>query len=197
METHVLENKVELAQLGVRFIVRTNNYHQCPKPFNNYFASSSGKITTENGKVLATLINNAGYEMVKVSVNGKQNTTTVHRLVALAWVKKPETNERLIVDHINDCKTDNRASNLRWISYHDNLVKHHRMATMSGEHSYCHGRAVVKVSQDGREKFYRSISAAARDNQMSVTSVQGSANHTLNLNRPYHFEFTDKQMEEK
>jgi hypothetical protein len=199
METHVIENKVELSELSVRFIVRTDKFRQCPAPFSDYYASSSGKIIGRTKHVLSTLVNNAGYEMVNVYVDGKYTTTTVHRLVALAWVKQPKTDEKLVVDHINDDKLDNNASNLRWVTYHTNLVKHHRMETMSGNSSYSHGRAVVKISENGRKDVYKSISAASRDNDLSVTSIQGCCNHTLHLNRPYRFEFaqSDKQMEEK
>lgn len=164
-----------------------------PSAYKNLWADCKGNIykMTKHGGMLMpkTWINNAGYEITNmVTPDGKYTTVPVHRVVATAWVKRPDTDTKLVVDHINDCKTDNRASNLRWVTYHDNLVKHHRMATMYGELSYSHGRAVVKISEGG-QKFYKSLSAAARDNQMSVTSVQGSANHTLHLDRPYYFEF--------
>lgn len=172
-------------------------FRRCPYPYSHYFVSYYGQVLTENKNIKSTLVNNAGYEMVGIYTGAKYTTTTVHRLVALAWVQQLKTDKRMVVDHINDNKLDNQASNLHWVTYHDNLVKHHRMATMSGDHSYTHGRAVVKIYEDGKTKFYKSISAASRDNDLSVTSVQGSANGTLHLDRPYHFEFTDKQMEEK
>lgn len=197
METHVLENKVELAQLGVRFIVRTDNFRQCPAPFSHYAASFSGKIVGIRGNVLSTYINSAGYEIVQVKKdNSKYTATTVQHLVALAWLPNPQGLSD--VDHKDDDKSNNSADNLQWLSHRDNLTKHHRMEKMSGKHNYCHGRAVLKIYEDGKEKFYKSLSAAARDNDLSVTSVQGSANRTLHLDRPYYFEFapSDKQMEE-
>ena len=169
-------------------------FRRCPRPYNHYFANYYGGIMTENKNIKSTLVNNAGYEMVEViKDNGKPTTTTVHRLVALAWVKKPETDEKLVVDHVDDNKLNNKVSNLRWVTYHANLIKHHRMSVMSGEHSYTHGRAVIKIYEGGQEKFYRSLSAAARDNDLSVTSIQGSANQTLHLDRPYYFEFAQEE----
>lgn len=197
MTTHVLENEVELALLGIQINIKVNTYRQCPKPFSHYAASSSGKIVGSRGKVLTTIINSAGYENVSVRKdNGELTTTTVQHLVALAWLPNPQ--HLSDVDHKDDDKLNNAVSNLQWLSHRDNLVKSHRMETMSGVHNYCHGRAVVKISENGHRDYYKSISAASRDNALSVTSVQGSANHTLHLNRPYRFEFAQsgKQMEE-
>ncbi|WP_063515663.1 HNH endonuclease [Schleiferilactobacillus harbinensis] len=197
MTTHVLENEVELAQLGIQINIKVNTYRQCPKPFSHYLASSSGKIVGSRGNVLSTYINSAGYENVQVKKdNRKYTATTVQHLVALAWLPNPQGLSD--VDHKDDNKLNNCVDNLQWISHRDNLTKNHRMEKMSGKHNYCHGRAVLKIYEDGKEKFYKSLSAAARDNDLSVTSVQGSANHTLNLDRPYRFEFAqEEKMEEE
>lgn len=167
-------------------------FRRCPEPYNHYFASYYGCIMTENKNIKSTKTNNAGYEMVEIYTGTKYTTTTVHRLVALAWIEQPKTDKRLVVDHINDCKTDNRASNLRWVTYHTNLIKHHRMLVMSGNHSYTHGHAVVKVASDGKTKFYKSMSEAARENSLSFTSVRGSCAGTLHLNHPFYFKFAQE-----
>lgn len=55
----------------------------------------------------------------KVRINGKPYF--VHRLVALVHVRKPKTNERLVIDHINGVKNDNRSVNLRWVTQDKNV----------------------------------------------------------------------------
>ena len=61
-----------------------------------------------------------GYLRVSLS-DGHRNYKhyEVHRLVALHFV--PGYKEGLVVNHINEIKTDNRAENLEWCTYQYNL----------------------------------------------------------------------------
>jgi hypothetical protein len=51
------------------------------------------------------------------------------------------------------------------------------------------GRPVRKVNDDSSFEVYSSIKEAAEAVGLSNTSVAGSANGTLHLNKPYHFVF--------
>ena len=55
-----------------------------------------------------------GYLRVKMSKDGKHQHKAVHVLLAETYIDKPDTEERLTVDHINRVRTDNRIDNLRW-----------------------------------------------------------------------------------
>jgi hypothetical protein len=59
----------------------------------------------------------AGYAMIKL--NGKM--TQLHRVVAEHFVDKPDIQERLAVNHLNLNKLDNRAENLEWVTYTQNM----------------------------------------------------------------------------
>lgn len=52
------------------------------------------------------------YERVHLSLNGKSKTVSVHRLVALAFVENPNNYKE--VNHIDENKLNNAASNLEW-----------------------------------------------------------------------------------
>lgn len=52
---------------------------------------------------------------------GGQRTYLVHRLVAEAFVEKPETDEKLEVNHLNFNKLDNRAENLEFCTHSRNM----------------------------------------------------------------------------
>lgn len=163
--------------------------------YQNLYADFEGNIyrRTKNGmKRVPTFINNAGYQLVQVTKdNGKMSTTTVQHVVASAWLPNPQ--HLSDVDHIDDDKLNNAVSNLQWLSHRDNLIKGHRSYSLAGHGSPVTGRKVIKVSKDGKKKTYRSISAAARDNDLSFSSVRGSANHQMTLDRPYYFEFAQEE----
>lgn len=50
----------------------------------------------------------------------RNNCFPIHRVVAETWCEKLDTNERLVVDHIDGDKYNNLASNLRWVTYKEN-----------------------------------------------------------------------------
>jgi hypothetical protein len=191
------EQELGLEKASIIFEIKESCYRQCLPPFSNYFANCNGSIITNQGHFVNTHENNAGYEMVSViKDNGRHTTTTVQHLVALAWLPNPK--HLSDVDHKDDNKLNNSVDNLQWLSHRDNLKKHHRSSLTQGHGSVVVGRKVIKVSTDGTTKTYHSISSAAKDNDLSFSSVRGSANRQLALNRDYYFEFaqSDKQMEE-
>lgn len=65
-------------------------------------------------EIKSTYIQNKGYPMV--SLDGK--SYLVHRLVAIAFVPNPDNKPQ--VDHIDGNKLNADASNLRWVTSHEN-----------------------------------------------------------------------------
>jgi len=89
----------------------------------NKYISNMGrtkKVSTTDGKEQPPKEKfgvSAGYAMIKL--NGKM--TQLHRVVAEHFVEKPQSTEKLVVNHINLDKLDNRAENLEWITYAQNM----------------------------------------------------------------------------
>lgn len=53
-----------------------------------------------------------------------KRTMNTHRAVALTWLDYPAVKDDiLVVDHVNEIKTDNRVCNLQWITQEENVTR--------------------------------------------------------------------------
>lgn len=77
-------------------------------------------------KILSQNFKDNGYLMVSLSMNGKLISKTVHSLVAMAFLNHAPCAQKLVVDHINNIRHDNRVENLQLISQRENSSKNPR-----------------------------------------------------------------------
>jgi len=95
-----------------------------------YSVTKSGKIINNNtGRVLKLHNNGNGYSKVTLTVMGVQIQKNVHRLVAMHYVDNPENKKQ--VNHKNGIKSDNRASNLEWVTNSENQIHAHKTGLKS------------------------------------------------------------------
>lgn len=98
-----------------------------------YIADSSGKIIRperidKRGKVLPAYeltqrLNPDGYWFVTIGGKGKRTSMPVHRIIARCFIPKPESNEKLEIDHIDNNRLNNDYTNLQWITHIENVKK--------------------------------------------------------------------------
>lgn len=92
-------------------------------------AESSGYQVSDNGQIRSLRTRKpcvlkqrilGKYLIVVLTINGRKQARSVHRLVAKAFVPNPENKPE--VNHINGDKLDNRAENLEWVTHAENLA---------------------------------------------------------------------------
>lgn len=93
--------------------------------FEDYFQISNlGKIFSKrSNKILKLHTNKSGYVSLATKIGGRQGTShcfRVHRLVAEAFLPNPEN--KLEVNHKDGIKTNNKISNLEWVTSSENKI---------------------------------------------------------------------------
>lgn len=110
------------------------------------------------GKIIKPAKMKKGYLRLSLSLGHRKRTSLqVHRLVAEAFIPNPNNFPQ--VNHINENKQDNRASNLEWVTNKENSDHGTRNKRIASANSM----PVVMMDNDGNDlKRFNSINDAAR-----------------------------------
>ncbi len=112
------------------------------KSLDHFVYHSDGKHRTQKGRILKQHKSVKGYIRVSLSKKGKRFHTSVHRLVAKAFINnefnKPQVN------HINGDKSDNRIENLEWCTNSENQI--HAIKNGLVNHNTCEKHHNSKLS---------------------------------------------------
>lgn len=94
-----------------------------------YFISDYGNVYSITSNIfLKPMIDKDGYCTVKL--NGKMRK--IHRLVAMHFIPNPDM--KPCVDHICNNKTDNRVTELRWVTHMENSRNKRKRNIFSSRH---------------------------------------------------------------
>lgn len=87
---------------------------------NDYYVSKTGEIYDKDKNIKNQLLVN-GYNSVRIN----KKTYLVHRLVALTYIDNPKNCNT--INHIDENKTNNNATNLEWVTQKENCNKHSKV----------------------------------------------------------------------
>lgn len=103
------------------------------------------------GTMIKTRVNNKGYVMVDLKMNGNKVTKLLNRIVAETFVENP--NHLPQVDHVDGNKENNKSSNLEWVSQSENIRR-------------AHNKGLNKISEESKIKLSNDVKGIAPKDRM-------------------------------
>jgi len=127
--------------------------------YDNYEVSNLGKVRNKITQRILKHSCRGGYQVVGLSKQGTTGkTTTVHRLVALAFIPNPENKAQ--VNHIDKNRSNNVVSNLEWNSALENNIHRSNGVIQTTNQNIRVWR--VDLDTDEKLELYKSIYEAAQ-----------------------------------
>jgi len=111
------------------------------------------------GKVLAQSKTSSGYLGVSLSKHGLRKTYTTHQLLAIVFLNHIPSNHKIVIDHKNNIKTDNRVDNLQLITNRENVSKTPRGSSkFTGVHFQKQSkRWIASITKNNIQKYLGSF----------------------------------------
>ena len=117
----------------------------CP----GYYVTDTGRVfsaKSKRGYLEIRPFTRNSYNMVRLCNNGKLVNKYVHRLVATEWYG---FHKGLEVNHIDECKTNNRVENLEWVTASQNRTHGTAIARTTAARKKYKSTKVLQLDLDG------------------------------------------------
>ena len=120
----------------------------------------NGEIFGPSQKALKPRPNGQGYLRICLVKQNKNVDRYVHRLVCQAFHGLPPTKNHQ-VDHINGCRSDNKYTNLRWLTKSENLSRRLPIRGSESPNSKLNEDDVLMIRSS---KYYKGFDRDIADN---------------------------------
>jgi hypothetical protein len=163
---------------GIYQISNMGRVYSLPK---DWIGGSGGK-RFHNGKLLKEQENRGGYLYVNLYKNSKLKKYKTHQIVAMMFLNHIPCGYNLVVDHINNVKTDNRLSNLQLLSNRDNIhksLKSHSSKYIGTHYNKNRSRWVSQIYINGKIKHLGSFDCELKAHLAYKQAIKEIQNATL------------------
>ena len=197
--------------------VRINTIEGYENVKDCYWISNSDEdkiMNKDTGKQLKPWLNGKGYKAVNLmTIDDKTRKCRVHVMKAKAFLFGPNPIGANVVRHLNDCKTDNKISNLAWGTMSDNIFDSIRNGHFNYEGAIRGAKMGGKVSgkingtvtgaKNGKKtsKPVRCIetgiiypSAREASRQTGIHNISNCCRGEYKTAGGYHWEFVNKEV---
>lgn len=136
----------------------------------NYLIYRDGRVYSKYSYKFLSSHFASGYRRVNVTVNGVNKIMSVHRLVAICFVKNADIDRNICVNHKNSNKLDNNYLNLEWVTASENSIHSSKKEGFEPTHI----RSVEQISMRGDSiNVFSSIASASRYTGISYAAIIG------------------------
>lgn len=143
-------------------IYKTEIFKDIPDYEGKYQVSDLGRFKSlasdknKKEKILKTQVTLNGYSSVGISHNGIAKTFACHKLVAICFLNHKPCGFKIIINHKNFIRTDNRVSNLEETTPRENTnLKHIKSSSKYVGVSYCKpiNKWKSSITYKGKNKY--------------------------------------------
>lgn len=127
------------------------------------------------GRILRQHHSGKGYLSVALCKNGKSTTVYIHVLVANAFIPKPQSTKRLVINHIDGDKNNNTIGNLEWVTYSENNQHAYDSGLKARGERYYNSKLtaeqVAEIYANGKYDTYENIAKRYGVSKASIRDI--------------------------
>ena len=164
------------------------------RSLEHYVSTKGGAARKSPSKILSNCFDGK-YLHVILHKNGRNKVCLIHRLVATAFIPKPENKQQ--VNHIDGNKLNNFISNLEWCNGSENLKHAYKTGLATPSVTHYRGIKAFKASDKTFVGEYSSQHEAARVLGLNVAHICSVLKGRASQTKGYYFEYNNKDKKQK
>jgi CII-binding regulator of phage lambda lysogenization HflD len=146
------------------------NFKQIPG-YKNYGISTNGEVKNLKTGLMLRAYLNTNYLRVNLCNDGVCKVFRIHQLMAITYLDHVPDGHRLVVDHINADRLDNRLDNLQIITNRLNASKDKVRDLPTGVYKATNTKYHARIYVDGKRRFLGSYNTPEKAHQAYLNAI--------------------------